>query len=364
LTSVTMLSFRSALIALVGLSICSATTTLSRPTEERLFGDWMSAYDKSYDNDEEASFRMQVFMNNHAFIETHNRDSSQTYRLGHNQFSDMTHDEFLQAMALGPYSPGILFPQKKRHYDEEEEEEEDVDTSMVRRELDKHPLPKSVNWIAKGAVTPVKNQGMCGSCWAFSAIGAIEGARFLDTGNLTSLSEQQLLDCDKVDRGCMGGLMDNAFAFDENVTGLCSEEEYPYAGHRHWLSGCMEAQGLCTDVPHSRVSSYVDVKNTTHSLMRAISKQPVSIAIEADKPGFQFYKSGVYSGEGCGTDVDHGVLAVGYGTTEDGIDYWLVKNSWAESWGHEGYIKLARDSSAPEGMCGILSFASYPIIDD
>lgn len=102
-------------------------------------------------------------------------------------------------------------------------------------------------------------------------------------GELTALSEQQLLDCDKVDRGCMGGLMDNAFAFDENVTGLCSEEEYPYAGHRHWLSGCMEAQGLCKDVPHSRVSSYVDVKNNTHALLRAISIQPVSIAIEADK---------------------------------------------------------------------------------
>jgi KDEL-tailed cysteine endopeptidase len=158
--------------------------------------------------------------------------------------------------------------------------------------------------------------------------------------------------------------MDDAFAFDEKVKGLCSEKDYPYAGHRHWLSGCMESQGLCKDVPHSRVSSYVDVKNNTHALLRAISKQPVSIAIEADKPGFQFYKSGVYSGEGCGVQVDHGVLAVGYGTTDDGMDYWLVKNSWAKTWGHEGYIKLARTSKAPEGMCGILSFASYPIIDD
>ncbi len=192
------MAFRSVLFALLGLSVCSATVTLSRPTEERLFGDWMNVYEKEYDNEEEAAARREIFLKNNAFIEAHNRDETQTYRLGHNQFSDMTHDEFLQAMALGKYSPNVLAHRNKN--------EKDMETSMVRRGLDKHNLPKSVNWIAKGAVTPVRNQGMCGSCWAFSAIGAIEGARFLDTGNLTALSEQQLLDCDKVDRGCMGGL--------------------------------------------------------------------------------------------------------------------------------------------------------------
>jgi C1A family cysteine protease len=356
-----MMALSLKFVALLGISVASSSEILSPPTAEKLFADFMVYFDKSYENEAEASARMQIFMENNAFIEKHNRDETQTYRLGHNQFSDMTHDEFLQAMALGKYSPGIISSRREKHY---AEDDVDVEASMVRRELDKHPLPKSVNWIAKGAVTKVKNQGMCGSCWAFSAVGAIEGARFLDTGDLTSLSEQQLLDCDKVDHGCMGGLMDDAFAFDESVKGLCSEKEYPYAGHRHWLSGCMESQGLCDDVPHSRVSSYVDVKKNEHALMRAISKQPVSIAIEADKPGFQFYKSGIYSGEGCGTDVDHGVLAVGYGTSEDGVDYWLVKNSWADTWGHEGYIKLGRNSTNKEGMCGILSFASYPIIDD
>lgn len=197
-----MLSLPSALLALLGLAVVSATTTLSRPTEEKLFSNWMEAFDKSYDTPAETDLRLQIFMDNHAFIEAHNRDETSLYRLGHNQFSDMTHDEFLQVMALGKYSPGILKSPKTKKV---------VETSMVRRRRraaleDKHPLPKSVNWIAKGAVTPVKNQGMCGSCWAFSAIGAIEGARFLDTGNLTALSEQQLLDCDKVDRGCMGGL--------------------------------------------------------------------------------------------------------------------------------------------------------------
>ena len=155
-----------------------------------------------------------------------------------------------------------------------------------------------------------------------------QGAHYLDTGNLTSLSEQELIDCDHTDLGCGGGLMDNAFLFDENATGICSEEDYPYVMHKRWLRGCGSEKGECTPVEHTRVKTFEDVENTVEGLMAAIAQQPVSVAIEADTQSFQFYKSGVFSDPSCGNNLDHGVAAIGYGTTDDGLDYFKVRNSW------------------------------------
>jgi C1A family cysteine protease len=156
--------------------------------------------------------------------------------------------------------------------------------------------------------------------------------------------------------------MDNAFLFDENSTGICSEEDYPYKGHKSWFRGCASKKGLCDGVEHSRVQSFVDVTNTVDGLMEALVHQPVSVAIEADERSFQLYKSGVYSDPACGDNLDHGVTAVGYGTTEDGLDYFTVRNSWGETWGDSGYIKMSRQSETVNGTCGILSFASRPIL--
>merc|ERR1711948_208827 len=167
-----------------------------------------------------------------------------------------------------------------------------------------------VDWTTKGAVTPVKNQGQCGSGWSFSTTGALEGAYEIASGNLVSLSEQQFVDCDKVDSGCSGGLM-----------GVSPDSE--------------------------------------SAMMSAVSQQPVSIAIEADKSVFQLYKSGVLQSS-CGSSLDHGVLLVGYGT-EDGTDYWKVKNSWGSSWGDAGYVKLLRGKGG-SGECGLLKQASYPVV--
>jgi cathepsin L len=214
----------------------------------------------------------------------------------------------------------------------------------------------SIDWTTKGAVTPVKDQGNCGSCWSFSATGAIEGAWEISKGRLISLSEQQLMDCSRSEGNlaCHGGLMDSAFEWVIKNGGICSEADYPYTA-----KGSFNCQS-CSSV--ASIRSYTDVTADSDSaLVAALNMQPVSVAIEADQEDFQFYQSGVLTAP-CGTNLDHGVLAVGYGTWTDGTQYWKVKNSWGESWGMDGYILLEKGVSQKEGQCGILMEPSYPTI--
>jgi C1A family cysteine protease len=210
-----------------------------------------------------------------------------------------------------------------------------------------------VDWRELGAVTAVKNQGQCGSCWAFSSTGALEGAHFVTTGDLVSLSEQQLVSCSTQNSGCNGGLMDYAFSYTRSNP-LVTESQYPYTsswGRSGTCSTSMAAGGLVS------ASTYTDVRESSSSLKSALAIGPVAVAVEADKTPFMHYTGGIVTGSTCGTSLDHGVLAVGWGT-ESGQEYYIVKNSWGSSWGESGYIRIGVEDGA--GVCGIQMSASYP----
>lgn len=307
---------------------------------EKLFFQWMETHGMKFLEPSEFKRRLQIFSDNHDLITQHNAKKL-SYELGHNQFSYMTLTEFHDYIRLGGTRPGNL---RKRP------------TGITHEgPVDSASLPKEVDWVKAGGVTEVKNQGACGSCWSFSAVGALEGAYYVKHKKLISFSEQELVSCDTKDYGCNGGFMDDAFAWIEQNGGLCSEADYEYTSGKGSTGTC---EKTCTEVKGSAPKQYNDVKvDSVPSLMSAVAQQPVAIAIEADQFAFQFYKGGVLTAK-CGTNLDHGVLLVGYGSL-DSIDYWKVKNSWGATWGMEGYILIERGT---EDLCGVLASPSYPVL--
>jgi len=316
------------------------------------FEEWKKEHNKSYDTVEKMTAAMSAFASNEEIIEKHNAQGL-SYKLGHNEFSDLTWEQF-----------------KATHMSE-------LFTNKAPKNMNRVHLtglgPKpadSVDWVSKGAVTPVKNQQRCGSCWAFSTTGSIEGAYQIATGKLQSFSEEDLVQCDhNGDQGCQGGLMDNAFEW-VSTNGLCTESDYPYTSGSGTTGTCKKTCKAAVtltghkDVPAKdaahvvTISGFTDVpKEDEDALKSAVAKQPVSIAIEADKSAFQLYKSGVLDSAACGKQLDHGVLIVGYGTdSASSKDYWKVKNSWGSTWGESGYLRMVRGKD----MCGLAQSASYP----
>jgi len=325
----------AALCLLVGAS-------LAAPFSSELDGHWAQfkqMYGKNY-NDIEDVARRAVWEHNVALVQQHNLDADmglRSYRLGVNQHADLRDDEVKRMRGFKPSkaekkpAPQFLAPANVQ-------------------------LPESVDWREHGYVTPVKDQGQCGSCWAFSATGSLEGQHFRQTGKLVSLSEQNLVDCSGAygNEGCDGGLMDQAFAYIKDNKGIDTELSYPYTAE----------DGTCVFSKASvgaEDTGFVDVASGSEAaLMKAVATVgPVSVAIDASNFSFQLYQEGVYEEDDCSpVDLDHGVLVVGYGQ-ENGKDYWLVKNSWGESWGENGYIKVARNKN---NMCGIATQASYPLV--
>jgi len=324
------------------LALAFSCTFAFDATLNRHWNAWKQANNKVYSNAEE-QVRRATWESNLQKVQEHNLQADlgvHTYWLGMNKYADMTITEF--ARLMNGYNATMAASRKPAR--------ETFTFDPLR------DLPDTVDWRDKGYVTGVKDQGQCGSCWAFSSTGSLEGQHFKATGKLVSLSEQNLVDCSTAqgNMGCNGGLMDQAFTYIKVNNGIDTEDSYPYEAVDNQCRFKAASVGA-TD------TGFTDITSKDESaLQQAVATVgPISVAIDASHASFQLYKHGVYNEIFCSqTRLDHGVLAVGYGT-DSGKDYWLVKNSWGTGWGDQGYIKMTRNK---RNQCGIATASSYPTV--
>ncbi|CAN6449741.1 unnamed protein product [Victoria cruziana] len=315
---------------------------LGRTDQEvaQTFEEWMAMHGKSYNDFTDKEKRFEIFKDNLLYIDQHNA-GNHPYELGLNQFSDLTSDEYRLTYLRT----------------ELEKNTERPSSSPSQRYVvqEGEMLPEQIDWRNLGAVVPVKDQGSCGNCWAFSAVAAVESINKIVTNQLISLSEQELVDCDTAhSRGCSGGYKCYAFQFIIDNGGIDTDSDYPYKG----VDGICDVQKKITRVVTIDGYEYAPSYDE-EALKKAVAHQPVSVSIEGSSRDFQSYKSGIFTGA-CGTQTDHAVLIVGYGT-ENGLDYWIVKNSWGTSWGEGGYIRMQRNiGGTTAGICGIATSPCYP----
>ncbi|KAM7406360.1 hypothetical protein PAMP_000741 [Pampus punctatissimus] len=311
------------------------STPLISLKEEYQFKEWMSQHSKVYDT-KEYYHRLHIFIENKKIINHHNA-GNHSFTMALNQFSDMTFEEFRKFLLL--------------------REPQNCSATKGSHVSNTGPYPEFVDWRMKGNfVTPVKNQGHCGSCWTFSTTGCLESVNAIATGKLISLSEQQLIDCAKDfnNHGCMGGLPSQAFEYIKYNNGIMSEDNYPYKGY----------DDTCHFKPALAAVFVQDVVNITSydekAMVDAVARlNPVTFAFQVTAE-FMHYKEGVYTSTHCKNTADmvnHAVLAVGYGAEDNSSPYWIVKNSWGTAWGMDGYFLIERGKN----MCGLAACSSYPL---
>jgi len=301
---------------------------------------WQKQHSKKYGSSEEEGMRLKIFTENKAKVERHNRlaeEGKLSFFLALNRFADMLSVEV--ASMMNGYRKG-----------------NNSGAAQFLRQAHVTSLPDHVDWRDAGAVTPVKDQGMCGSCWAFASTGALEGMHHRWKGKLVSLSEQQLVDCSTNwgNQGCNGGEPETAYSYVTEVGGIDTERSYLYEGEDDICRFQSQNVG-------AKEHGHISVRTGDElALKEAVATQgPCSLAIDASHSSFHLYSHGIYREPQCDSGLlDHAVLAVGYGTVEGEGDYWLVKNSWGAGWGEAGYVRIAREE---DNMCGVASQASYPL---
>ncbi|XP_067425615.1 cathepsin S [Emydura macquarii macquarii] len=321
-------------------SLSAATAHLhTDPTLDNHWELWKKTYGKQYSHKKEEGERRVTWEKNLKLVMLHNLEHSlglHSYELGMNHLGDMTSEEVAALLT------GVKIPHRP-------------DRNSTYRPRPGSNVPDSMDWRDKGCVTDVKNQGACGACWAFSAVGALEAQVKLKTGNLVSLSTQNLVDCSSMygNHGCRGGFMTHAFQYIIDNNGIDSDASYPYTAQD---GSCHYNQTMRA----ATCSKFVELPYANEAALKeAIANiGPVSVAIDATQPTFFLYRSGVYDDPKCTQEVNHGVLAVGYGTL-NGKDFWLVKNSWGVYFGDKGFIRMSRNNG---NHCGIASYGCYPQI--
>jgi len=329
------------LIVLAVLVACASAASIFDVTLDSHWENFKTVHMKNYASNKEETLRRLTWESNLRYVNQHNAEAEagqHTYTLRMNKYGDMTSEEFGQM--YNGYNMTKAMKSRKG----------------LKHKMTLSNRPDSVDWRKEGYVTPVKDQGQCGSCWSFSAIAALEGQHFKQTGKLVSLSEQNLVDCSGSygNMGCNGGLMDQAFQYIKDNNGIDTEASYPYTAR----------DGKCVFKPENvgaTDTGFVDITaGSEEELTDAIANiGPISVAIDASHISFQLYHKGIYNEKRCSSSqLDHGVTAVGYGSDSTG-DFYIVKNSWASGWGDEGYIMMSRNKN---NQCGIATSASYPLV--